>query len=149
MKSTLGVMMALALITTGLSPGAAYARDNRHYGRYHQYYDSDRRRGNGDAVAAGVIGLALGAMLGAAISERHRHHRCDYGCGYSDGGYYDGGYYGRGYYGGDGYSDGYYSEGRREEYNEQRRQEWREGDRGRGDENRGRDWRGRRDGDRE
>lgn len=99
MKRTLGAMLAFALAVTTLTPSAAFAEDRGHYGRRHHYsYDHDRR---GDAVAAGIIGLALGAVVGAAVSNSHRRHRCDYRCG----GYDDG------YYGDDGYNggDGYYS----------------------------------------
>jgi hypothetical protein len=105
MKNSLGAMMALALAATSLSPGAAYAHDTRHYGRDHYSYDHDRRRGNGDAVAAGVAGLVFGAILGAAVSNQHRRHRCDNGCGYYNDDAYDGGgyYNGNGYDGGNGY----------------------------------------------
>ncbi|WP_297512761.1 hypothetical protein [uncultured Caulobacter sp.] len=60
------------------------------------YYDRDRHRG-GDtaaaAIAAGIVGLAVGA----AISDSHRNDR------YDDRGYYRQGYYDQGY-------RGYYSQ---------------------------------------
>ena len=99
MKSTLGAMFALVLAATSLAPEAAYARDYRHYERGRSYYDHDRRRGHGDAVAAGVAGLVFGAILGAAVTS-HNRRRCN-GCGAYNDDYYDG----DGYYGGDGYYD--------------------------------------------
>src|SRR5690348_4078917 len=81
MKSTLGAMLALVLAATSLAPEAAYARDYRHYDHGRSYYDHYRRRGRGDAVAAGVAGLVFGAILGAAVTSRHRRDRCDNGCG--------------------------------------------------------------------
>ena len=94
MKSTPGAMLALVLAATSLAPEAAYAREYRHYNHGRSYYDHDRRRGRGDAVAAGVAGLVFGAILGAAVTSRHRRDRCDNGCG---------GYYNDDYYEGDGY----------------------------------------------
>jgi hypothetical protein len=96
MKGTLGAMLALVLAATSLAPEAAYARDYRHYDHGRSYYDHDRRRGNGDAVAAGVAGLVFGAILGAAVTSHNRRDRCDNGCSYYNDGYSDGdGYYGR------------------------------------------------------
>jgi hypothetical protein len=82
---------ALAAITLGgaVCATAAPAEARGHYGGggYHggggRYYGG--HGGAGVAVAAGVVGLALGAAL---AGDR----------GYYDRGYYGGGYYDRGYY---------------------------------------------------
>jgi hypothetical protein len=75
----LSALLAAALFAfTTLAPAAADARDRR--GRHDGYYDrhySDRydrrhRRDDGDAVAAGVIGLVLGLAIGAAAQERRQ-----------------------------------------------------------------------------
>jgi hypothetical protein len=78
---------AMAAITLGGAISAtALPADARPYG--HGYYGHGYGRGNGGAaVAAGVVGLALGA----AIASNH-------------GPYYRGGY---GYYGGPAYAYGY------------------------------------------
>src|SRR5262249_27453509 len=64
--------------------------------RYRGHYSYGRHYGHGDAVAAGVFGLALGAIIGSAASEHRRY----YDRGYYNRGYYDRGYYDEGYYGG-------------------------------------------------
>lgn len=69
---------------------------HRDYGRRHHYRDRDD---DGDAIAAGVIGLVLGLAIGAAAEADQR--RPD---GYYDGRQYDpyanrrDGYYEQGYY---------------------------------------------------
>jgi hypothetical protein len=89
---------ALAAITLGgavcATAAPAEARDHYNGGHYNggRYYGGRHHDGAGAAVAAGVLGLALGA----AIAGDH---------GYSDRGYYDRGYYDRGYY------PGYYGYG--------------------------------------
>jgi len=93
MKRIIGALMAAVVATTAFAP-AASARD------YHRgYYSYDHHRDHGDAVAAGVVGLALGAIIGSAItSDNHRYRDRGY--------YYNRGYYNRGYY-----RDGYYGNG--------------------------------------
>jgi hypothetical protein len=87
---------ALAAITLGGAVCATAApAEAQHYrgGGYHGGYGGHYRHGGngGAAVAAGVVGLALGA----AIASNHN-------------GYYDRGYgYDRGYYGGPAYAYGY------------------------------------------
>lgn len=70
-------LAAFALAFAALAPGAAAARDRHdgYYGGHGGYYQDrrdyrhyDRRDHDGDAVAAGVIGLVLGLALGAAAS---------------------------------------------------------------------------------
>lgn len=75
MAMTGALLASLAMIAT-----PAAARD-RYYGRNH-----DR---TGTAIAAGVIGLAVGAALASVSRDRYYDGR------YYDG--YDGGYYDRGY----------------------------------------------------
>jgi hypothetical protein len=85
---------ALAAITLGgaVCATAAPAEARGHYGGGGHYYGGHGRNGAGVAVAAGVVGLALGAAL---AGDRGYYDR-----GY--GGYYDRGYY-PGYYGYGGY----------------------------------------------
>jgi len=87
----------MAAITLGgaVCATAAPAEARPHGGGYYHggYYGGhDRHNNAGAAVAAGVVGLALGAAL---ASNSH---------GYYDRGYYDRGYYAPGYYGYGGYS---------------------------------------------
>jgi hypothetical protein len=90
---------ALAAITLGgavcATAAPAEARDHYYGGRY--YGGGRHQDGSGAAVAAGVLGLALGAAIASDHGYSHR--------GYYDRGYYDGGYYDRGYY------PGYYGYG--------------------------------------
>lgn len=89
---------ALAALTFGGAVVATAApaqaqRYDRHYGG--RYYDHHRHRDRGgDALAAGVVGLALGAAI-ASSSNNNRS-------------YYSNGYYGSGY--------GYYDDGPRYRY---------------------------------
>jgi hypothetical protein len=94
---------ALAAITLGgavcATAAPAEARDHDHYygGRY---YGGHRHNDAGAAVAAGVLGLALGAALAGdhGYSERGYNDRGYYGRGYYDREYYPGDYYGYGGY---------------------------------------------------
>lgn len=100
-KAALGVALGASALVAVAPAEAQYYRGNRHY-RHH-----DR---TGVAVAAGVIGLGIGAAI--ASSNRGRYGGGYYGGGYYDRGYYNGGdynrgYYDRGYYDGD-YNRGYY-----------------------------------------
>ena len=95
------LLLGTAALTMVAAPMAASAEP---WG--HERWDHDRGRDAGAAVAAGVIGLALGA----AIASNHHDNRYrsydydDYNGGYYNGGYYNGGYYnGGGDYGGDYY----------------------------------------------
>jgi hypothetical protein len=94
---------ALAALTLGgavcATAAPAEARDHYYGGGY---YGGHRHNDAGVAVAAGVVGLALGAAL---ASDHGYSHRGYYDRGYYDRGYYDGGYYDRGYY------PGYYGYG--------------------------------------
>jgi hypothetical protein len=82
-----------------------HERDWRYDGRH---YSHRHRHDRGDAVAAGIIGLALGAAIGVAITEdrdRYRggppraYDRYNEGPYYHDDGYYrDDGYRKGGYY---------------------------------------------------
>ncbi len=95
---------ALAAITLGgaVCATAAPAEARDHDGYYGgRYYGGHHHNDAGVAVAAGVVGLALGAAL-ASDHDRGYYNRGYYGGGYYDGGYYDRGYY-PGYYGYGGY----------------------------------------------
>jgi hypothetical protein len=78
-----------------------YYGGSRYYGggRYYHHHGNDA----GVAVAAGVVGLALGAAL-ANNSGRGYYSNGYYGRPYA---YSNGGYYSRPYYGGYGYDGGY------------------------------------------
>ena len=99
-KSLSAAMAAITFggaIAASAVPIEAQARDY-YYRNYRHHHDN-----TGTAVAAGVVGLALGAAL--ASSSNHN--------GYSRGGYYSSGYaydpyYGDRYYGGDYYRGDYY-----------------------------------------
>jgi hypothetical protein len=90
MKRTLGALLAVIVAATTLAPATASARD---YHRGHYSYS----HGRGDAAAAGVFGLVLGAALGASLSDHHRRYDRGYyrDRDYNDG-YYDDDDYGRG-----------------------------------------------------
>ena len=88
---------ALAAIALATAPTAALARGHGgHYGGHGGYYGGGHGyyghgHYHGDALAAGVVGLAFGLALGAAASDHGCYDRCG-GYGYRDS------YYGRGYY---------------------------------------------------
>ena len=79
---------ALAAAATIMVPTLAEARDHDDYGRGDRYgggydrgYYDGRGRGDyghhdsGDALAAGVIGLALGAIIGSAVTANNQAPR--------------------------------------------------------------------------
>lgn len=93
-KKIISTALALAMAATstvGLT-GTADAR-SRHHGYYSNYNDGYYYRRhrhhnhNGDAIAAGVLGFALGAIV--VGSTQRRYVRRDY---YDGGRYYDSGY---------------------------------------------------------
>ena len=111
MRKILSATLAGVTLAASLAATAADARDHRVYsgqryygGRYAQpyyggrYYYRDRNDDDGAAIAAGIVGLALGAALASSSNNR-----------YYDNGYYNGGYYNRGYSGY--YDGGYYGPG--------------------------------------
>jgi hypothetical protein len=97
--------LAAALTFGGAVAAAAAPADARpyggHYGHYNYGHSHHRNNDAGVAIAAGVVGLALGAAL--AGNSGHSY----YNSGYYNGGYYNNGYYNNGYgypaYGGYGY----------------------------------------------
>ena len=98
---------AVAALTLGGAVAATAPAQARPYG-YSRYYHRHNDNDAGVAIAAGVVGLALGAAL-ASNSGRSYYDRGYYGRGYYGRGYYGGDYYGRGYYGQPYYGGGYYS----------------------------------------
>ncbi|MEJ0022408.1 MAG: hypothetical protein WDN76_02450 [Alphaproteobacteria bacterium] len=80
---------ALAVVTmAAVTISTAEARPYYGGGRYYSY---DRHRGNGDAVAAGVAGLAIGAIIGSAVSQPRGYYgpRSDSYYGPAPRGYYE------------------------------------------------------------
>ena len=80
MKKLITALSAAAVLATGLlapmAPAAAdgYYRHGHHGGYDRGYRDNYRHRGyhrggGGDALAAGVIGLGVGALIGTAIAS--------------------------------------------------------------------------------
>lgn len=55
---------AFLVTATALATGIPAAKADHYYGHYYRHH-----HGNGDAVAAGVIGLAAGALIGAAMAQ--------------------------------------------------------------------------------
>ena len=96
MRKTLTAAMAAIALGGAVCATAAPAQAE-HYRGYDGggYYHRDRDNG-GAALAAGVVGLALGAAI--ASSNHGYSGRSYYDRGYYDRGYYDRGYYDRGYY---------------------------------------------------
>lgn len=110
MKKLFSALCAIALVFAASAP--AHARDRHGYGYRGDHYDRGyyRDRGyhrdrddHGDAVAAGIVGLALGAIIGSAASRPRTYAApppC-YDCGPPPpprcydrcGGYYDQDYY--------------------------------------------------------
>jgi hypothetical protein len=75
------LLAALVLGVTTLVPTAADARDRHRYRDYGHHRDYDRhwrdRDDDGDAVAAGAVGLILGLALGSMASQpRDRGYDC-------------------------------------------------------------------------
>ena len=74
-------VLSTAVVATTLSAlPAAEARDWRrggyggHGGYYGHDYNRHHKRSRGDAVAAGVIGLAAGALIGGALASQPRYY---------------------------------------------------------------------------
>ena len=86
MKTLIAALGAFAMLATGTlataTPAAAdgyyrdYGRHGGYRGRhdgYRGYHDGYRRhRGGNDALAAGVLGLGVGALLGGALASDNR-----------------------------------------------------------------------------
>ena len=76
------LLAALVLALTTFAPTVAQARDRRGHDRgYYRDYDHGRwrhrDRDNGDAVAAGAVGLILGLALGSMASQpREPRYSC-------------------------------------------------------------------------
>lgn len=58
------LVSATVLVTVAATLPTASARDHHRYYRHHHSHDS------GDALAAGVIGLAAGALIGGALASQ-------------------------------------------------------------------------------
>ena len=82
MRKLTSLLAAIALAATSLAPAAAEARD-RHGRNHHRHDHYYRGHDNGDAVAAGVVGLVLGLAIGSMASEPREadcydnYRRCD------------------------------------------------------------------------
>lgn len=81
MRKFTALLAAFAFAAATFTPAAADARDRRHDGyydggRHHGYYRR-HRDDDGDAVAAGVVGLVLGLAIGSLASQpRQPQARC-------------------------------------------------------------------------
>lgn len=114
MRKTLTIGLAAITAAVGVLGAGASANARDYYDRYGRYH---RDRDNDDALAAGIVGLALGAALASGSSGRGYYSDRYYGRGYYGRGYYDGGYYGRSYYGTPRYyGRSYYRECRTDRY---------------------------------
>ncbi len=95
-KTALGAALAATALVSA-TPASAQG----YYGH------RDHGDGAGAAIAGGIIGLALGAII---VSSSHHHDHDRYDRGYYNNGYNGGGYYNQGqvgYY--NGYNNGYYN----------------------------------------
>lgn len=100
MRKTLAA--ALAALTFGTAAAVAAAPSQAEARGYRSHYYRHDRSDAGVAVAAGVVGLALGAALASNGGRYGSGYYEPYPSGY--GGYYGRPYYGRPYYGRHGYS---------------------------------------------
>lgn len=79
-------MFKTAILTTAVAAMTLTALPAANAGEWRRHH----RHSNGDAIAAGVVGLAAGALIAGALSNPRPA--------YATGGYYDDGYYGDDYY---------------------------------------------------
>ncbi len=117
-KKTIAVVLCSSVLAAGIMPistaDAAHKRKKAYKHNHQVHKHNKRRNNNGDLIAAGIVGLAIGAII--AGSERDRRHRTTQYNSYPDPSYtgsvnsgYNGGY-GNDYY--EGYTgDGYYDGG--------------------------------------
>ncbi|PWL17272.1 BA14K family protein [Falsochrobactrum shanghaiense] len=70
-KMTILAIASAAAVSAPLATASAdsWGRRDWHGGGWHQSYSHHRHNRTGDAVAAGVIGLAAGALIGSALSQ--------------------------------------------------------------------------------
>lgn len=85
MRKITSLVAALALAAASLAPGAADARDRHGHGGYNYYHGGrhyDRYRDHdGDAVAAGAVGLILGLAIGSLANQPQQRGGCYDRCG--------------------------------------------------------------------
>lgn len=106
-------ILTTALVALTVAGGVASAATTAQAEPY-RYYDRHRGKkdNTGAAIAAGIVGLALGAAI-ASSSNNNRRSSSYYGGGYAyqpdyNSGYYGDSYYNNGYANGGYYGDGYY-----------------------------------------
>ncbi|GAA5664001.1 hypothetical protein Brsp07_02491 [Brucella sp. NBRC 14130] len=70
-KTAILAAASLAAVAAPLATASAdsWGHHGWNRGGWDRPYYRDRHRGHGDAVAAGVIGLAAGALIGSALSQ--------------------------------------------------------------------------------
>ena len=115
------IVIGATVLSFVFAPTLAFARDrdwrdDRGYrdGYYGRGYDGGhyrhKHRGDDDALIAGVAGLAIGAILGSALSQRNEPRYAPPPQGYYGPPPPRDGYDDDGYYGDDGYGGGYQSQ---------------------------------------
>ncbi|MGI9351021.1 MAG: BA14K family protein [Rhizobiaceae bacterium] len=95
----------------GRGANGQHVYHSRYQGHHHKKHKRKRKKhDNGDLIAAGIIGLAVGAIIASESSKNRNHHKPSYQYNepyqgsnngvYNNGGYNGGSYNGGGYNGG-------------------------------------------------
>lgn len=74
LKKFVAAGLALAVAATALPVISPAEAGHRGWGKHHHHHYSSRRDNSGAAVAAGIIGLAAGAMIGSSMAQSRTYH---------------------------------------------------------------------------